>query len=65
MAFENSTAQSHEPMAVRTGISEDQRKAMYDGLDKVLSDTYTLLGKTHVFHWNETGAQFHSLKEMY
>ena len=29
MAFENSTAQSHEPMAVHTGIAEDQRKALW------------------------------------
>jgi starvation-inducible DNA-binding protein len=65
MAFENSTAQSHEPMAVRTGIAEDQRKALSDGLAKVLSDTYTLLGKTHGFHWNVTGPQFHSLHEMF
>ena len=35
MAFGNSTAQSHEPMAVHTGIAEDQRKALSDGLAKV------------------------------
>ena len=65
MAFEKTTAQSHEPLAVRTGITEENRKALSDGLAKVLSDTYTLLGKTHGFHWNVTGAQFHSLHEMF
>ncbi len=65
MGFENATAQSHEPMAVRTGIPDDKRKALADGLAKVLADTYTLLGKTHGFHWNVTGPQFHSLHEMF
>src|SRR5687767_6689358 len=65
MAFENATAQSHEPMAVHSGIAEDKRKALSDGLAKVLADTYTLLGKTHGFHWNVTGVQFHSLHEMF
>jgi starvation-inducible DNA-binding protein len=65
MSFENATAQSHEPMAVRTGIGDEQRKALADGLAKVLADTYTLLGKTHGFHWNVTGPQFHSLHQMF
>ena len=31
----------------------------------MLADSYTLLGKTHGFHWNVVGPQFHSLHEMF
>ncbi|HYD31707.1 MAG TPA: Dps family protein [Azospirillaceae bacterium] len=65
MEFQNATSQSHEPMAVSIGIPEEQRKALADGLARVLADTYTLLGKTHGFHWNVTGPNFHSLHEMF
>ena len=47
------------------GIAEHQRKALAEGLARVLADTYTLLGKTHGFHWNVTGPMFHSLHEMF
>lgn len=65
MEFQNATSQSHEPMAVSIGIPEEQRKTLSDGLARVLADTYTLLGKTHGFHWNVTGPNFHSLHEMF
>lgn len=56
---------STELMPVHTGIPEDKRKEIADGLARVLADTYTLLGKTHGFHWNVTGPTFHSLHEMF
>jgi starvation-inducible DNA-binding protein len=65
MGFQSATAKSAETMSVETGIPEDKRKAISDGLAKVLADTYTLLGKTHGFHWNVTGRHFHSLHEMF
>lgn len=31
------------------------------GLQQVLADTYSLMAKTHLYHWNVTGAAFMSL----
>jgi len=59
------TPASMEILPVRTGIAGDQRKALAEGLAGVLADSYTLLGKTHGFHWNVTGDRFHSLHEMF
>lgn len=47
------------------GIPEQQRKAIADGLSRLLADTYTLYLKTHNFHWNVTGPQFNSLHLMF
>lgn len=29
-----------------------------EGLQQVLADTYSLMAKTHLYHWNVTGANF-------
>ncbi|NEP17362.1 MAG: DNA starvation/stationary phase protection protein [Leptolyngbya sp. SIO4C1] len=47
------------------GISEQQRKAIADGLSRLLADTYTLYLKTHNFHWNVTGPMFQTLHLMF
>jgi len=52
-------------MKTNTGIAEEDRKAIAEGLSKVLADTYTLYLKTHNFHWNVTGLQFNSLHTMF
>ena len=52
-------------MALNTGISEEDRKAIAEGLGKVLADTYTLYLKTHNFHWNVTGPHFASLHNLF
>jgi hypothetical protein len=36
------------------GIKDADRKAIADGLSRLLADTYTLYLKTHNFHWNVT-----------
>ncbi|HYC05960.1 MAG TPA: Dps family protein [Azospirillaceae bacterium] len=59
------TPASDEALGVETGIGDNQRKAISEGLAHVLADSYTLLGKTHGFHWNVTGPQFHSLHAMF
>ncbi len=48
-------------MDVNNGISEDARKAIAEGLSKLLADSYTLYLKTHNFHWNVTGPMFQTL----
>ncbi len=47
------------------GIPEDARKAIGEGLSRLLADTYTLYLKTHNFHWNVTGAMFNTLHLMF
>jgi len=56
---------SHERLDVNIDLSAQQREALCEGLQQVLADSYTLLGKTHGFHWNVVGPQFHSLHEMF
>ena len=52
-------------MDIDIGINSDQRKAIADGLSRLLADTYTLYLKTHNFHWNVTGPMFNTLHLMF
>lgn len=47
------------------GISDNDRKAIADGLSRLLADTYSLYLKTHYFHWNVTGPMFQTLHLMF
>lgn len=51
--------------AVNIGLDENARKAVADALNNTLADTYALYMKTHAYHWNVTGPQFHSLHIMF
>jgi len=35
------------------------------GLQQVLADTYSLMAKTHLYHWNVTGSNFMSLHSQF
>lgn len=59
------TKPSSEPAEVALGVPENHRKMLSDGLAQVLGDSYTLLGKTHGFHWNVTGPEFPGLHELF
>jgi starvation-inducible DNA-binding protein len=48
-----------------TGLDSNARAAMAQALNGVLADTYTLYQKTHAYHWNVTGPQFHTLHVMF
>ena len=48
-----------------SGISEEDRQKLADGLSRLLSGTYVLLGKTHGFHWNVVGPQFKALHDLF
>jgi starvation-inducible DNA-binding protein len=52
-------------MNIDIGIETTDRKAIADGLSKLLADTYTLYLKTHYFHWNVTGPMFQTLHLMF
>ena len=53
------------PVAIHIGISDEDRKAIADGLSHLLADTYTLYLTTHNFHWNVTGPMFNTLHTMF
>lgn len=52
-------------MEIDIGIPEGDRKAIADGLSRLLADSYTLYLKTHNFHWNVTGPMFQTLHTMF
>ncbi|MGD1949991.1 MAG: Dps family protein [Leptolyngbyaceae cyanobacterium] len=56
---------STSTLPINIGISDEQRKAISDGLSRTLADTYTLYLKTHNFHWNVTGPMFQTLHLMF
>jgi starvation-inducible DNA-binding protein len=51
--------------AVEIGIPDESRRAVANGLSRVLADTYSLYLKTHNFHWNVTGPMFQTLHLMF
>jgi starvation-inducible DNA-binding protein len=51
--------------APNLGISDSDRRAIADGLSKLLADTYTLYLKTHEYHWNVTSPMFQTLHLMF
>jgi starvation-inducible DNA-binding protein len=48
-------------MDINTGLTPEDRKAITDGLSRLLADSYTLYLKTHNFHWNVKGPMFQTL----
>jgi len=49
---------------VSTGIDADSRRQIAEALSSVLTDTYYLVIKTHIYHWNVVGPLFHAVHEM-
>jgi starvation-inducible DNA-binding protein len=52
-------------MGIDIGIKDKDRKAIAEGLGRLLADSYTLYLKTHNFHWNVTGPMFNTLHLMF
>src|SRR5262245_7843685 len=52
-------------MAIEIGINPQDRKAIAEGLSRLLVDTYTPYLKSHNFHWNVTGPMFQTLHLMF
>jgi len=63
--YKMKTAELNKEMEINIGISKDHRKAIADGLSRLLADTYLLYLKTHNYHWNVTGEWFHQLHEQF
>lgn len=52
-------------MDIDIGLKKEDRKAIADGLARVLADTSVLYQKTHAYHWNVTGPMFSSLHALF
>ena len=52
-------------MSIDIGIGHEDRRAISDGLSRLLADSYTLYLKTHNYHWNVTGPLFSTLHTMF
>lgn len=52
-------------MEMNIGIKTEDRKAIAEGLSRLLADSYTLYLKTHNYHWNVIGPQFNTLHQMF
>lgn len=48
-----------------TGPSPADRKAVAEGLAKLLADTYAVYLKTHGYHWNVRGPNFSQLHSLF
>ncbi|MGE0312283.1 MAG: Dps family protein [Lautropia sp.] len=65
MSDKHSKKASRNGQSIDIGISPADRKAITDGLSRLLADTYTLYLTTHNFHWNVTGPMFNTLHAMF
>ena len=54
-----------DALTIDIGISDDDRRAIADGLSRLLADSYTLYLKTHNYHWNVVGPMFNTLHLMF
>lgn len=52
-------------MKTNIGISDKNREAVVDLLNKILSDEYVLYTKSRNFHWNVTGSDFSELHKFF
>lgn len=52
-------------MNINIGIPESDRKAISEGLSRLLADTYSLYLKTHNYHWNVEGPMFQTLHTLF
>jgi starvation-inducible DNA-binding protein len=52
-------------LQMNTGISEQDRSKIAQGLSRLLADTYTVYLKTHNFHWNVEGPMFQTLHVLF
>jgi len=51
--------------AIDTGLGEQARTSVAQGLGAVLASSFALALKTQNFHWNVTGPRFHGLHNMF
>ena len=52
-------------MTPHIGLTDEQRREISDGLNKLIANSYLLYLKTHNFHWNVTGPHFSELHSLF
>jgi starvation-inducible DNA-binding protein len=52
-------------MSVAAPATSDTRGQVAEGLARLLADTYAVYLKTHGYHWNVRGMNFHALHAMF
>ncbi len=52
-------------MSIKIGISESNRKAVVDLLNKLLADEFVLYVKSRNFHWNVETPNFSELHKFF
>ncbi|MGF1457483.1 MAG: Dps family protein [Leptolyngbyaceae cyanobacterium] len=50
---------------INIGLSEEQRSAVIELLNRDLADVYLLLVKTRKYHWDVVGPQFRTMHELW
>jgi starvation-inducible DNA-binding protein len=56
---------TQQAVPINIGISEEDRKSIVGGLERLLADSYMLYLKTLYFHWNVTGPMFQPLHDVF
>ncbi len=56
---------TQQAVPINIGISEQNRKQIVAGLERLLADSYMLYLKTLYFHWNVTGPMFQPLHDVF
>lgn len=51
-------------LAMRNGVSEENRVKIVERLNQQLADHYVLVTKTKFYHWNVEGPEFHDIHEL-
>lgn len=49
---------------VSTGLEFEARREISKQLSAILTDTYYLVIKSHIYHWNVVGPMFHAIHKM-
>lgn len=58
----NVTTNKSEPL--KNGISDKAREQIAKHLSVILADTYVLVVRSHIYHWNVVGPLFKSIHEL-
>lgn len=53
--------QTHYKVKMDTGINEEDRKSIANGLSTILADSYNLMIMLHNYHWNVRGKNFRQI----
>ncbi|HEY9687319.1 MAG TPA: Dps family protein [Coleofasciculaceae cyanobacterium] len=56
---------TQQAVPINIGISEQDRRHIVEGLERLMADSFLLYLKTLYFHWNVTGPMFQPLHQVF